>query len=91
MAKAATATKPTIQQTTINDGPAVHHMARGLASTSESGAFTADQLDAHCATWLEQGYRLLSVHPTYVKPEQGPGGAMVTEAQWHILYIFVRD
>jgi len=73
------------------DGPAVHHMTRGLAAIPGDGAFTVDQLDAHCQTWLDQGYRLLSVHPTYVKPEQGPGGTIVTEAQWHILYIFVRD
>jgi hypothetical protein len=70
---------------------AIHHMTRALASTEGPGQFTVDQLDAHCQTWLDQGYRLLSIHPTYIKPEQGPGGATVTEAQWHILYIFVRD
>lgn len=91
---ARTATKDDKVQDEIQiqiEGPAVHHMARGLASAPGPNLFTADQLDAHCQTWLDQGYRLHTVHPTYVKPEQGPGGMQVTEAQWHILYIFVKD
>ncbi len=82
-------TKPTeLEQA---DSRAIHHMTRGLAAEEGPGQYTVDQLDAHCQKWLDRGYRLLSVHPTYVKPEQGPGGTMVTSAQWHILYIFVRD
>ncbi len=70
--------------------PAIHHMTRALSAAGGPDRYTVDQLDAHCQTWLDQGYRLLSVHPTYVTPEQGPGGIIVTQAEWHILYIFVK-
>jgi hypothetical protein len=89
---ARTATKP--QNTQVakhSDGPAVHHMVRALADEPGEGQFTYDQLDAHCQTWLDQGYKLQSVHPTYIRPEQGPGGMIVTMPRWDILYIFVRE
>jgi hypothetical protein len=90
-----TATKPKTQEKELElpqiGEAAVHHMTRSLAAIPGNNQFTGDQLDAHCQTWLDQGYRLHTVHPTYVTPEQGPGGVAVTEAQWHILYIFVKD
>ena len=69
---------------------AVHHMTRGLADVSDGGNFTADQLDNHCQTWLDRGYELLECHPTYIVPEQGPTGQVVSKAQWHILYLFAK-
>lgn len=89
-ASTSTAVKPTKAEV-YSPHREIHHMIRGLAAEEGPGVFTGDQLDAHCKTWLDQGYKLLSAHPTYVKPEQGPGGTSVSGAQWHILYIFIKE
>lgn len=90
MARTATVEKEEQRQIEI-PVPKYRHATRALAAYPSAKTYTGNQLDEFCETYVKQGYRLHSWLPTYVKSEQGPGGILISEAEWHILYLFVKD
>ncbi len=76
----------------VEVGPAIHHMVRGLGGINDgNGIFTADEIDAHCQTWLDQGYKLMFLDAKYNPQGVGQGGMVNDQANWHILYVFTKE
>ncbi len=77
----------------ITDGREIHQMIRSIGAVADRarGIWTLDQVDAHIANWLEQGYRVHTVDVTYLRPGPSAQGMLIDEPRWDVFYVLVKD